>query len=159
MQQTSKELLLFSFDHELNAEEQTRLDAALVESEVLQQEKEQLTQMRSLVSNLRVRRDNNFSARVAARIKKEKKRGFWSDIVAISPKVAAACTALMIAALLGVYIREGSFSKEFIIGVENLTPEDAAIGIENEKITKNRTDKAMEMPKEKKRDSDNGRLH
>lgn len=159
MEQTSKKLLLFSFDNELTTEEQARLNIALTESEALEQEKGQFLQMRLLVADLRVRRDNDFSARVAARLKKEKKRGFWSDIVAISPKVAAACTALMVAALLGVYIREGNFSREFIIGVENLTPEDAAIGIENERITKNRTDKAMEMPKEKKRDSDNGRLH
>ncbi|GEM_PF-1954352 len=159
MEQTSKELLFLSLDNELTTAEQTRLDAVLTESEALQQEKEQLLQMRSLVVNLRVRRDNDFSARVATRLKKQKKRGFWSDIVAISPKVAAACTALMIATLMGIYIREGSLSRDIIIGVDHLTPEDAAIGIENEKITKNRTDKAMEMPKENKRDSDNGRLH
>lgn len=160
MQDTQKELLMLSLDSDLTSEQQIQLKAALSSDATLREEQDQLLQMRTLVATLRVRRDNEFPVRVLERLGKEKKRGFFTDLVSLSPKVAAACILFMLATLFSIYLREGSLTPEVIIGVEHLTPEDA-LGIQNAKLNRKQVDKAMEMPKQadKKRESDNARLH
>lgn len=144
-----KELLLYSLDNELTPAQQLHLGKALAESESLRQEREQLLQMRSLVAGLRVRRDLSFTERVMTRLQQKEKRGFFADIVSLSPKVAAACIVFMIATTIGIYVHEGSLSSDVIIGIEDLTPEDA-IGVENERLLRTTGDKAMQGPEKEK---------
>lgn len=160
MRDTQKELLLLSLDGELTHEQQAQLNAALSADAALRAEQAQLLQMRTLVAGLRVRRDKEFPGRVLERLGKEKKRSFLSDLVSLSPRVAAACILFMLATLFSIYLREGQLTPDVIIGVEHLTPEDA-IGIQNAKLNRKQIDKALEMPKPKKekRESDNARLH
>lgn len=149
MEKTIKDLLLYALDNEITPAQQVHLEKTLAESEDLRQEKEQLLQMRTLVSELRVRRDLSFSERVMTRLHQKEKRGFFSDIVSLSPKVAAACIIFMLATTVGIYMREGSLSPDVIIGIENLTPEDA-IGVENPRLLRSSTDKALEGPEREK---------
>lgn len=152
MEKTMKDLLLYSLDNELTPAQQVHLEKALAESETLRQEKEQLIQMRALVADLRVRRDRSFPERIMNRLHQKEKRGFFSDIVSLSPKVAAACILFTIATTVGVYLHEGSLSTDVIIGIEDLTPEDA-IGVENPRLLRSSSDKALEGPeKEKKKE-------
>ncbi len=149
MENTLKDLLIFSLDNELTLAQQAHLEKALAESETLRQEKEQLLQMRTLVAGLRVHRDMSFPERVMNRLHKKEKRGFFADLVALSPRVAAASVIFIITMTLGIYLREGSLSPDVIIGIEELTPEDA-FGIENEKMFKNTTVKTLEGPHKEK---------
>lgn len=160
MQDVQKQILLRSLDQELTSEEQAQLEAALLESAALRQEKAELLQMRELVAGLRMRRDSDFPVRVMTRLRKERKGSFLADLVSLSPKVAAACILFMLATLFSIYLREGRLTPEVIIGVEHLTPEDA-IGIQNARLNRKQVDKAMEMPKRdrNKRESDDARLH
>lgn len=144
-----KDLLIYSLDNELTPAQQADLEKALAESEALRQEKEQLLQVRTLVAGLRVRRDLSFPERVMDRLHKKEKRGFFSDLVALSPRVAAASILFVLAMTIGIYLREGSLSSDVIIGVEELTPEDA-FGIENEKLFRSSSDKALEGPQQEK---------
>ena len=57
MKKNMNELLLYALDNEPTSAQQADLEKALAESESLRQEKEQLLQIRSLVADLRVRRD------------------------------------------------------------------------------------------------------
>lgn len=150
MKTNIKDLLLYSLDNELTLTQQENLEKALAESTELQQEKEQLLQMRALVGGLRVRRDLDFPERVMNRLKQKEKRGFFSDLVALSPKVAAACIVFMLATTIGIYMREGNLSPDVIIGIEELTPEDA-IGVQNERLFKTSTEKAMQGPEREQR--------
>lgn len=149
MEKTMKDLLLYSLDNELTPDQQVHLEKALAESAELRQEKQQLLQMRSLVAGLRVRRDLSFPERVMNRLHIKEKRGFFSDLVALSPKVAAACIVFMLATIVGIYVREGSLSSDVIIGVEELTPEDA-FGVENDRLFRSSSDKALEGPEREK---------
>lgn len=160
MQDMQKELLLYSLDHDLTPEQEAKLNAALEQSEALRQEKADLMQMRTLLAGLRVRRDHDFPARVMVQLKKEKKRGFLSDLVSLSPKVAAACILFMLATLFSIYLHEGRLTPEIIIGTDHMTPEDA-VGIQNSKLNRKKIDRVMDMPKRRseKRESDNARLH
>lgn len=149
MKKNMNELLLYALDNEPTSAQQADLEKALAESESLRQEKEQLLQMRSLVADLRVRRDIAFSERVMNRFQKKEKRGFLYDIVSLSPKVAAACILFMLATTAGIYMHEGSLSSDVIIGIEDLMPEDA-IGVENERLMRTSSDKAMEGPEKER---------
>lgn len=149
MEITLKDLLIHSLDNELTPTQQAHLEKALVESETLRQEKEQLLQMRSLIAELRVRRDLSFPERVINRLHTKEKRGFFSDLVALSPRVAAASVIFIVAMTVGIYLREGSLSSDVIIGIEELTPEDA-FGIENEKLFRSSSDRALEGPQKEK---------
>lgn len=150
MEKTALELLLYSLDNELTPAERTRLDAALSASETLQQEQEELLYMRELVSDLRVKRDSQFADTVMNRLHGKEDSGFWSDIVSLSPKVAAACVAFVIVSLVGVYFWEGKLSPESIIGTEQLTPEDAfTIQEQRQPQKKDKENVPLEIPKRK----------
>jgi hypothetical protein len=150
MEKTMKDLLIHSLDNELTPAQQVHLQKALAGSEALRQEQKQLLEMRSLLADLRVRRDLLFPERVMNRLEKRGKQGFLHDIVSLSPKVAAACIVFMLATTLGIYLREGSLSPEIVIGVEDLELDDAAIGVENPRLMRSSSDKALEGPERDK---------
>jgi len=127
MEKKALDLLLFALDHELTPAEQQRLDDALATSAELREEHEALLHLRSVLKDMRpeVERDGQFADRVMAEIQTAPKSNFWSDFVSLSPKVAAACILFVVGSLIGIYFWEGNLSSEAIIGVQNLTPEDA----------------------------------
>lgn len=128
MEKKALNLLLYALDNELTSAEQAHLDEALAASEQLQQEREELLRMRTQLANMRplVERDEQFADRVMEKVYHNKTRsGFWSDLISLSPKVAAACVLFVVSSLLAIYFWEGNLSSEAIIGVQHLTPEDA----------------------------------
>jgi len=152
MEKTAQELLLYSLDNDLTPAERARLDAALASSEALRREREELVYMRELVSDLGVKRDHQFTDSVMNRLQEEKEKdsGFWSDIVSLSPRVAAACIAFVIVSLVGIYFWEGKLSPESIIGTEQLTPEDAfTIQEQRQPQKKDKENVPLEIPKRK----------
>ena len=120
--ETINELLLRSFDQELSAGEKARLDAALAGSEELCQEKQQLEKVRYLLGSLQAEPQRGFANSVMARLKASTAE---ATLLSLLPRAAAACLIILLLALAGIYLAEGSLSTDAIIGVANLAPEDA----------------------------------
>ncbi len=143
MEQFARNLLLHSLDNELAPADRQRLDEALHTSEALQQEQTELLQMREWVAALRPEKDASFAARVMSQLPTRKESGFWADIVSLSPRVAAACAIVILAFLLSIYSQESKIDSDIIIGVEDITTDDA-FTIESER--KNRRNQKNVLP-------------
>ena len=120
--ETINELLLRSFDQELSAGEKARLDAALAGSEELRLEKQRLEKVRYLLGSLQAGPPGGFVDGVMARLKASTAE---ATLLSLLPRAAAACLIILLLALAGIYLAEGSLSTDAIIGVANLAPEDA----------------------------------
>ena len=118
-------LLIRSLDDQLSDAEETQLEAALENSSDLRAEKQQLLELRVQMARLKVEADEAFTEEVMQALQKQKSNSFESVILNLFPKVAAACLVLLLASVLIIYFTEGNLSAEAIIGIQNLTPEDA----------------------------------
>ena len=115
------DLLIYSLDNELTDTQQKMLDEALQNSEALRQEQARLLHMRKELAAFSAAPDATFSSNVLQVL--EQPQSF--NIVQLFPKVAAASVLLFIGSLLAIYFSEGNLSMEAIVGVQDLTPEDA----------------------------------
>jgi len=122
-----KDLLIRSFDEELSTTDAARLEQALTQSSTLRTEFRKMENMRKSISTLRVKKDPGFADDVLARLKEEGKKTLNTVIASIFPKVAAACLVVFLLSLLAIYFSSGTLSVDAIIGVDELTPEDASI--------------------------------
>lgn len=122
-----KGLLIRSLDQKLAPDEAARLRRALDESSALRAEEQRWHQMRRKIAALRVDRDPAFAERVTNRLFDLGKRTLSRTMAAIFPKVAAACVLLFLLSLAAIYFSTGALSVDAIIGIEELTPEDANI--------------------------------
>ncbi len=120
--ETIQELLLRSFEQELSAEEQGRLDAALAGSEELRREQQQLKKVRHLLGSLQAAPNSGFVDSVMEELNTSPVE---ATLLSILPRAVAACLIVLLLTLIGIYIAEGSLSADAIIGVNNLAPEDA----------------------------------
>ena len=120
--ETIEELLLRSFEQQLSAEERGRLDAALAGSEELRREQQQLEKVRHWLGSLQATPKNGF---VDGVMKELNTSPVEATLLSILPRAAAACLIILLLALAGIYLAEGSLSTDAIIGVANLAPEDA----------------------------------
>ncbi len=122
------ELLLYSFDGKLNQEEQQQLDKALSASPGLRAERDKLLKMRKLIGGLKISEDPSFSDKVLQRLKNSPAKtqaAFSATVVSLFPRVAAACIVILLLALSIVYLSEGSYSTDALIGVDSFSLEDA----------------------------------
>lgn len=122
-----RDLLIRSLDQKLDPSETARLRRALDESSVLRTEQQRLRRMRRKIAALRLDRDPTFAERVTNRLLDLGKRTLSRTMAAIFPKVAAACLLLFLLSLAAIYFSTGALSVDAIIGIEELTPEDANI--------------------------------
>ena len=122
-----KEFLLRSFDEDLSEKEKKELAQALENSAELQAEKAQWQRIRLLISDLRVESSPDFTNQLMGRLRKGEKENMSPMVISIFPKVAAACLLVFFISLLSIYLSTGSLSVDSIIGVQDLTPEDASI--------------------------------
>ena len=122
-----KDLLIRSFDEELSPDDAVMLEDALKQSSALRAEKQRLEQMRRAIAELQAPEDGQFAQRVMAKLREGRKKTLNSRLVSIFPKVAAACLLVFMLSLLAIYFSSGTLSIDAIIGVEELTPEDASI--------------------------------
>lgn len=118
-----KHLLLRSITESLSSEEQERLEAALAQSEALRQEQKQLMTTRDMVRQAIPAADPGFSQRVLQRLDKGRKE--VTLVVRLFPRVAAACIAVLIALGLFLYFEAGSLSTDALVGLEDLSLEEA----------------------------------
>ena len=123
MEDKLKELLLRSLDAELSPAERRSLDRGLAGSSELREEREELLRIRAGIQSLFPEPDPGFHARLMRRLPGQP--GFTAMIVNLFPKVAAACLILIVLTLLGTYLSSGNLSADAIIGLQDLTVEEA----------------------------------
>ncbi|MEN0005502.1 MAG: hypothetical protein AAF798_15230 [Bacteroidota bacterium] len=119
------QLLLKSLDLPLSAEEQTALDQALEASAALREDQAKLLAMRQLLAKAQLEASPSFADRVMDTIKLRQRPTFTASIIRLYPKVAAACILLLLAGMLGIYLSEGNLSVDALVGVQELSIDEA----------------------------------
>jgi anti-sigma factor RsiW len=123
MEQAIKNLLLRSMTEELPPEEAAQLEAALSASETLRQEQRALLQTKMALQSALPPADPAFVDRVMIRL--DRKRKDIALVVQLFPRVAAACAIVLVALTLFLYFEAGSLSADALVGLEDLSIDDA----------------------------------
>lgn len=118
-----KNLILRSVTETLSEQEQEQLHAVLAASPEWKQEQEALLHTRDLVKNAVPPADPGFSQRVLLRLDKGRKE--VALVVRLFPRVAAACVLALVALSLFLYFEAGSLSTGALVGLEDLSIEEA----------------------------------
>lgn len=117
-----QQLMIHALDNDITPEEAQLLEQALKEHPELNAEREELLRMRSLFAELKAVPKLHLEGKV---LKAIKAKHFVYQLSSSLPRVAAACLLLIISCLAGIYFSEGSLGLEAILGVSELSPEDA----------------------------------
>lgn len=126
MKDKALNLLINSFDQPLSDADQNTLDRQLEVSAWLREEKRRLEKLRAGISALKEAPKAGFADQVLIALEEQEKRqDIQGVILQLFPQVAAACVAVLIVALLTTFFIEGSLSTEALVGVQDLSPEDA----------------------------------
>jgi anti-sigma factor RsiW len=119
------ELLIRSLDDALPPAEQTALDAGLAASPALREEHRQLLAMRKALGQIKAAPAPNFTDQVMRRLPIRQGLSFTSAIIRLYPQAAAACVAVLIIGLLSIYLSEGNLSVEALVGIQELSVDEA----------------------------------
>ena len=114
-----KKLLLRSYDATLSEEENRELKAALLHSEALRVEKEELDNMRTKLSDFEMDFTQDFTERLMQRIAGEK--GF--TFLSVFRAVAFSGVAAIILVLITVYFVDGSLNIDSLLGINGYAPD------------------------------------
>lgn len=121
-------LLHRSFEEKLSKAETMQLTTALKESAELRLEQAELTATRNLFASFSVKKDDDFVADIMETIEEREivaKRQIGHYLSKIFPISIAACALIMMSFVAHIYISEGSFDSESIVGINELSPDDA----------------------------------
>ncbi|MEL6923436.1 MAG: hypothetical protein AAFO94_05250 [Bacteroidota bacterium] len=121
-------LLAYSLDNELSAEQQQILDKAFAKYPDLLKEREELLQLRQLLGRQRLSPNKQFVNTVLEGIATEHRpteKSLSGSLVQLFPKVAAACVIVLLVSLLNLYLNGDGWSTEALLGLSELTPDDA----------------------------------
>jgi len=122
------ELLALSFDQDLAKEEQQQLDEAFAKHPELEKEKAELLALRTSLASQKIRPNADFVNSVLEKTRATKsvqKNGFENTITNLFPRVAAACVIVLLASLLSIYFQEGGLNTETLLGLTEISPEEA----------------------------------
>lgn len=129
------ELLALSLDQELTKEEQQKLDEAFAKYPELEKEKAELLEMRSLLVKQEIVPNTSFVNSVLEKTRQTKlvtQKGFNTIMTSLFPRVAAACVIVLLVSLLSVYFQEGGLSTEMLLGLTEISPDEAYNILEEE---------------------------
>lgn len=119
---TIQSLLYRSLDEALSFDEEKLLEQGLVAFPELMEERDQLQRLRAGLQSYTVSATSSgFSESVLQKVHKSKVIPLKSWAV----QITAACVILTLAFVLGLYFKEGSLSTEVLLGVQELSPEEA----------------------------------
>lgn len=118
-----KELLMRSFDDDsFSPEEQKQLDEALVTHPELRKEKLEFEEIRNTLSGYAPSFDTGFSQQVLNKIGSEVSPN--DNLFYLFKRFAIGGIAAIIALLISVYLTDGNFSFDSLLGVNSLTPDN-----------------------------------
>ena len=130
--ENTKEILLKSFDTELTPEEQKLLDNALQRSEELRKEKQEIEQMRNLLSGQEASFKSGFEDRVMDRLETQPTASPKAiEMVSIFKRVAITGMAAIIALLITIYFVDGTLNLDSLFGLTNYSPDGAELSMLN----------------------------
>lgn len=130
--ENTKEILLKSFDTELTPEEQKLLDNALQGSEELRKEKQEIEQMRNLLSGQEASFETGFEDRVMERLETEPTASPKTiEMVSVFKRVAITGMAAIIALLITIYFVDGTLNLDSLFGLTNYSPDGAELSMLN----------------------------
>jgi hypothetical protein len=115
------ELLVRSFDDELNSDEKRKLEKALASSDELRSEKKKIQTMRKIIASKQYSFNTGFKNRIMARLEEEKKpfilkSDFNRTLFSVFKRVALTGVAAIIILLLSIYLSDYSFSLDSFTG-------------------------------------------
>ncbi len=122
-------LLLRSLDETLSAKEQNLLQQALANDEELQQLQTQYQQNEQALQQYEGDKIPYFAATVMRSINSQianAENDLLAAIWKLFPRVALPALALTIALLVNVYVSEGALNVDTVMGIHDLTADDAA---------------------------------
>jgi hypothetical protein len=117
-----RELLYRSLDVALSPKEEQDLADGLIRFPAIETERKQLLRMRDALARMEVSATPaGFSESILA--KKQRPRMIY--LQSWAPQIAAACVILVLAFIFSIYFGEGSLDLTSVLGVEELSPEEA----------------------------------
>lgn len=121
-------LLHRSFEEDLSEKETIQLAEALKKSPELRQEQEELVATRNLFASFSLAADSDFVLGVMNAIEEEEivaKRQIGHYLSQVFPMAVAVCILILMSFVVHIYITEGSFDSEAIVGINDLSPDEA----------------------------------
>ena len=129
----AKEILYASFDRALTAEEAAILASALAQSPELRKEQEEIQAMRQMLGAVQVDTTNLSQQIMQAIAKKPAHRiGLTRRVAVYLPRIAASLLLILGLSLFTIYNTEGTLNQEALIGLEDISAEEATALLEAE---------------------------
>jgi len=126
-----KQILTESFHRELTPEEKTALEKALQNDESLRKEKELLEKTKQTLETYSPAFKENFSGKILENLFGE---GITTQIVDFYPvfkKVMLGGIAAVIALLISIYLTDGSFNTDALLGLSDLNSDEVIMALLN----------------------------
>lgn len=117
-----------SFEAELSKEETIQLEKALRESAELRIAQADLIATRNLFTSFSVKKDDNFVEKIMEAIEEKEivaKRQIGHYLSKILPISIAACVLILMSFVAHIYIAEGNLDMETLVGINELSPDEA----------------------------------
>ncbi len=126
--ETLKELLIKSYEEEaLTAEEQHQLDEALASNQELQQEKRELEALHKMLSGYTPAFKPGFSNRVLETVSNVSAEA--DNLYFLFKRFALTGVAAIIALLISVYLTDGNFSFDSLLGLSDLSKDNLLLAL------------------------------
>lgn len=126
MKDKALDLLIHSLDNELTPAQKEQLAFYFEEYPSLKEEEEKLRTLRIALSNLQTDNQSSIADKVIGKLSTRKiETDFQAVIMQLFPKVAAACLLVIVVTILATFYVEGSLSADALVGIQDLSPEDA----------------------------------
>ncbi len=123
-----KDLLIRSLDDEaLTQEEQQLLNSALATGENLVREKQELEKMRQILSDYSPRFSQGFSGRTLEKAFADSTES--NNLYFLFKRFALSGVAAIIILLVSVYLTDGSFSLNALLGLSDLTTDNLLLAL------------------------------
>ena len=123
-----QELMIYALDNELTTHEQSILQEGMIQFPSLSDELDSLKEIRQLLGKQKLAPSPTFVNQLMGHLDQAKVltiASFETTMLHLFPKIAAACVILLLVTLLNTYIGEGSISTETLVGIIDLSPDEA----------------------------------
>ena len=124
------ELLVRSLDSSISNEEQVLLNDALEKNSWLQNEQKELLTIRQHLGDFEIQQNISFAENVIRALQVKPLNQFSSQITNWFPRIAMVFAVLFFLVIANIYYSEGQIDSDTIIGLQDLSPEDAYAVIE-----------------------------
>lgn len=120
------ELLIYSFDNELKAEEQNKLETALLASPELREERRKYLKMRASIAKLSFAVEEPFEEQVLQKWKRPRSNdNFHHNVIRLFPKVAAAAILFFLITWSSLHFGGDNIDMNTFLLLDEISQEEA----------------------------------